>query len=130
MAIKHLNYENFTENTSQDGIVIIDFWAEWCGACKDFNPIYEKVANKFSQHVFAKIDTVKEKKLTSVLEIENIPTLMIYRDGILIFQQPGYYEEDKLQDIIKQAENIDMQEVKAHIESKKLNKEKTEETNV
>ena len=63
MTIKKLNYNNFTEMTSQNGIVIIDFWAEWCGACKDFNPIYEKVADKFSQHVFAKIDTVKEKNL-------------------------------------------------------------------
>ena len=130
MAIKKLNYNNFTEMTSQNGIVIIDFWAEWCGACKDFNPIYEKVADKFSQHIFAKIDTVKEKKLTSVLEIENIPTLMIYRDGILIFQQPGYFAEEKFEDIIKQAENIDMDEVKAHIESQKMKKENTEETNV
>lgn len=123
MAIKNINYGNFTETTSQDGIVIIDFWAEWCGACKDFNPIYETVADKFLQHTFAKIDTVKEKKLTSVLEIENIPTLMIYRDGILIFQQPGYYSQEKFEDIIKQAENINMDEVKAHIESEKKKKE-------
>ena len=115
MLITPLTEENFEKVTSKKGILMIDCWAEWCGACQSFNPIFESVAKKYSKHTFAKLDTVKEKQLVSKLGIEHIPTLMLYRDGILIFQQPGYYEEEKLEDIIQQAENLDMDEVRAHI---------------
>ncbi|MBT8378792.1 MAG: thioredoxin family protein [Ignavibacteria bacterium] len=117
MSIIKLNKENFSSVTSAKGIVMVDCWAEWCGACKTFNPIYERVAGKYTHHKFAKIDATTEKDLISSLEIENIPALLLYRDGFLLFKQPGYYEEDKLKDIINQAENVDMDEVKAHIEA-------------
>ncbi len=117
MPIKAVNQKNFESIISSQGIVMIDVWAEWCGACKTFNPIYERVAEKYSHHNFAKIDASYEKDLISSLEIENIPALLLYRDGILLFKQPGYYEEDKLEDIIHQAENLDMEEVKTHIEA-------------
>jgi thioredoxin 1 len=119
MSILNLNKDNFDSITSGNGILMIDCWAEWCGACKTFNPIYEKVAKKYTDHTFAKIDATTEKELVSSLEIENIPALLLYRDGILLFKQPGYYEEEKLDDIIHQAENLNMDEVKAHIESPK-----------
>jgi thioredoxin 1 len=96
---------------------MVDCWAEWCSACQSFNPIYEKVAKKFAKHTFGKLEASAEKKLVSQLGVENIPTLLLFRDGILLFQQPGYYEEEKLEDIVQQAENIDMDEVKAHMES-------------
>ena len=115
MAITTLSQKNFSSITSQEGIVMIDCWAEWCAACQSFNPIYEKVAKKYSKHTFAKLDTVAEKELIAQLGIEHIPTLLLYRDGILLFQQPGYYEEDKLEDILQQAESLDMDEVRAHI---------------
>ena len=117
MPIIILNKENFSSVTSNAGIVLIDCWAEWCGACKTFNPIYERVAEKYKNHKFAKIDATTEKDLISSLEIENIPALLLYRDGYLLFKQPGYYEEDKLEDIIHQAEKVNMDEVKAYIEA-------------
>jgi thioredoxin 1 len=129
MLVTTLTKDNFNSVTSQDGIVMVDCWAEWCGACKSFNPIYEKVAKKYSKHTFAKLDTVAEKQLISNLGIEHIPTLMLYRDGILLFQQPGYYEEEKLEDIIKQAKNINMDEVRAHIAAEKNESEMTKYTN-
>ena len=119
MSIIELNYENFNTVTSEEGIVLIDCWAEWCGACKTFEPVFKKVAQKHSKYTFAKIDSTKEKKLINDLGIENIPNLMLYRDGILLFQQPGYFEEEKLEDILDQASNINMDEVKAHIADKK-----------
>ena len=119
LGITEITYENFNSVTSEEGIVLIDCWAEWCGACKTFEPVFEKVAQKHSKHTFAKIDSSSQKKLISDLGIENIPTLMLYRDGILLFQQPGYFEEDKLEDILDQASNINMDEVRAHIADKK-----------
>jgi thioredoxin 1 len=115
MSILTLNKENFDSITSSAGIVMVDVWAEWCGACKPFDPIYKKVAEKYSNHIFVKIDASNEKELLSSLEIENIPSLLLYRDGILLFKQQGYYEEEKLDDIIRQAESLNMDEVKAHI---------------
>ena len=119
MSIIELNYENFNTVTSGEGIVLIDCWAELCGACKTFEPVFKKVAQKHSEYTFAKIDSTKEKKFIKDLGIENIPNLMLYRDGILLFQQPGYFEEEKLEDILDQASNINMDEVKAHIADKK-----------
>ena len=125
MPIKELNEQNFETLIAQNGIVMIDCWAEWCSACSSFNIIYEKIAVKHPVHTFAKLNTAKEKQLVARLGIEHVPALMLYRDGILLFQQPGYYEEEKLEDIIRQAENINMDEVKSHIESKKIKNEKT-----
>jgi len=105
MLISTLTENNFDAVTSKDGIVMIDFWADWCGACQSFNPIYEKVAKKYSNHTFTKLDTVAEKQLVSNLGVEHIPTLMLYRDGILLFQQPGYYEEEKLMICVDESKN-------------------------
>jgi thioredoxin 1 len=117
MSMISLNKNNFDSVTAEEGIVMVDVWAEWCDACRKFDPIYKKVADKYPEHVFAKIDASKEKELISSLGIENIPALLLYRDGILLFQQPGYYEKDKLEDIIKQAAGLNIDEVRAHIAS-------------
>ena len=119
MPTTKIHEENFNSITSRDGIVMVDCWAEWCGACKSFNPVYEKVARKYAMHTFAKLNTSVEKQIVTELGIEHIPTLLLYRDGILLFKQPGYYEEEKLEDILQQAEKLDMDEVRAHIESEK-----------
>lgn len=121
VPIIELTSDNFDKVTSQQGIVMIDCWAAWCEACKSFNPIYERVADKFKNHVFAKINTVSEKQLVDEIGIENIPTLMLFRDGVLLFKQEGYYEEDKLDDIVNQAENVDMDEVRAYIATQENN---------
>ena len=117
MQITSINKDNFESVTAKDGIVMIDVWAEWCGACKTFDLIYKKVGEKHPDQVFAKIDATREKDLVSSLGIENIPALLLYRDGILLFQQPGYYEEEKLEDILKQASDLNMDDVRAHIAS-------------
>ena len=115
MAVLDINNENFDTVTSRDGIVMIDCWADWCGACQSFAPVYKKIAKKYPSHVFAKIDATSEKELINSLDVKHIPALLLFRDGILLFKQSGYYEEDKLEDILRQAESLDMDEVKAHI---------------
>lgn len=119
MNIKELNEKNFNSTVSRKGIVMVDCWAKWCAACKDFNPVFEKTAENRKDHIFAKLNTTAEPGLVSDLNIEQVPTLLLYRDGILLFQQPGYYEEDKLNSILDQAEVLDMQLVKDHIRKEK-----------
>jgi thioredoxin 1 len=116
MATLDVTEESFSDVVTGGGIVVVDCWASWCGACKTFAPVFERVAGKHPGHTFAKLDTQREKSLVKDLEIENIPTLLLYRDGLLLFKQPGYYEEEELDDIVKQAESLDMDEVRAGIE--------------
>ncbi|UCG52299.1 MAG: thioredoxin family protein [Candidatus Latescibacterota bacterium] len=118
MATIDLNSENFRSTVEKDGIVMVDCWASWCDACKPFEPIFEAVAAKHSRHTFGKIDTQSEKDLVSKLGIDHIPTLLLYRDGVLVFRQPGYFSEEQLEDIVRQAESLDMNEVRSHIASK------------
>jgi len=117
MALVELNRSNFEQAVSGPGIVMVDCWAGWCAACKDFGPVFERVAGKHPEHTFGKLDTESEKELVSDLKVEHIPTLVLFRDGIKLFQQPGYYEEDKLEDILRQAESVDMNAVRSHLES-------------
>lgn len=115
MATVDLNSENFVSTAEKNGILLVDCWASWCDACKPFAPVFERVAEKHSRHTFGKIDTQLEKDLVSKLGIDHIPTLLLYRDGILVFRQPGYFSEEELDDIVRQAESLDMNEVRAHI---------------
>ena len=117
MASVDLNSSNFESALQKNGIVLVDCWASWCDACKPFAPIFEKVAAKHSQHTFGKINTQLEKDLVSKLGIEHIPTLLLYRDGILLFRQPGYFDEEELDGIVRQAESLDMDEVRSHVAS-------------
>ncbi|MCX7735166.1 MAG: thioredoxin family protein [Candidatus Kapabacteria bacterium] len=119
MNLINLNIDNFESVINNTGIVLVDCWAAWCSACKDFKPIFEKTAANFPTHTFGMIDTMTEKDLVSLLKIEHIPTLLLYRDGIMLFKQPGYFSEDKLEDIIKQAESLNMDLVRADLESQK-----------
>lgn len=119
MSLINLNIDNYETVINQKGITIIDCWASWCNACKDFKPIFEKVAENFSDHTFGMLNTMEENELVNLLKIEHIPTLLLYRDGIMLFKQPGYFPEDKLEDILKQAESLDMDLVRADIESQK-----------
>ncbi len=117
MAVVELNKENFEQIVSGGGIVMVDCWASWCVACKDFGPVYEQVADKHPEHTFGKLDTENEKELVSSLEIEHIPTLLLYRDEVMLLFQPGYFEEEKLEDIVAQAESVDMNAVRSHIQA-------------
>ena len=96
---------------ADDSFVLVDFWAEWCGPCRQFGPIYERVSDKHPDITFAKVDTEQEQELSAMAGIKSIPTLMMFRDGILLFNQAGA----ALEDIIAQARNLDMNSIRAEL---------------
>jgi thioredoxin 1 len=113
MATKHLTTDDFTEVASADGIVLVDFWAAWCGPCVRFAPVYERVSEKHPDIVFAKVDTEAEPVLAQEFAIRSIPTIMAIRDGVVVFQQAGALPEQALESLITQVEALDMEDVKA-----------------
>jgi len=96
MATFNLTAEKFEETVTADGITFIDFWAEWCGPCKSFGPVYEKASDANADIRFAKVDTEAEQDLAGVLRIQSIPTIMAFRDGVLLFSQPGALQQLRL----------------------------------
>ncbi|MEY4899454.1 MAG: thioredoxin [Actinomycetota bacterium] len=100
---------------AEDSLVLVDFWAEWCGPCRQFGPIFERVSDKHPDITFAKVDTEKEQELSAMAGIKSIPTLMMFRDGILLFNQSGAAPESALEDIIAQARNLDMAAIRAEL---------------
>ncbi|WP_377271749.1 thioredoxin [Peterkaempfera sp. SMS 1(5)a] len=111
-----LTKDDFIETVQGDGIRLVDFWAAWCGPCRAFSPVYERVAEKNPDVVFAKVDTEAEPELSSALEISSIPTLMVFRDGVLVFSQPGALPQPALEDLLSQVRALDMAEVRAKVE--------------
>ena len=112
------------DQTVKDGIVLIDFWAAWCGPCRQFAPIFERVSERNTDAVFAKVDTEAEPELAQMYGITAIPTLVVYRDGIPVFGQPGAMREGDLEDVLRQVRDLDMvavreqydEQLKAHAE--------------
>ncbi|MCF8546753.1 MAG: thioredoxin [Microbacteriaceae bacterium] len=100
---------------AEDSLVLVDFWAEWCGPCRQFGPIFERVSDKHPDITFAKVDTDKEQELSAMAGIKSIPTLMMFRDGILLFNQAGAAPESALEDIIAQARTLDMDAIRAEL---------------
>ena len=117
MATRDLTTADFHEVTSGDGIVLVDFWAEWCGPCKRFAPVYERVSEKHPDVLFGKVDTEVETALSIEFNIVSIPTLMAVRDGVLVFAQPGALPEAALESLISQVRALDMTEVRARAEA-------------
>jgi thioredoxin 1 len=115
MATIDLTSDQFQQTVTADGIVLVDFWAEWCGPCKSFGPTFEAASEKDPEIIFAKIDTEAEHEIAGALEIRSIPTLMIFRDGIQIFSQPGALPGHALDDLIGQVKALDMDEVRAEM---------------
>jgi len=109
--------QNFEETIEKNDIVIVDFWAEWCGPCKSFSPIYEDVSEKNEGIVFGKIDTEAEQELAGHFQIRSIPTLMIFREQVVLFSQPGMLNQEQLQEVIEKVKGIDMKKVHEEIAS-------------
>jgi thioredoxin len=115
MATVELTAENFESTVSGGGLVLVDFWAEWCPPCRMFGPVFEKASEKYADAVFGKVDTEAQPELAGSFRISSIPTLMIIRDGVVLYAQPGALPEAALEELITKAQELDMDEVRASI---------------
>ena len=117
MGIKDLTAVEFAPVVGENEIVLVDFWAAWCGPCRMFAPVYAAAAEQHPEIVFGKVDTEAEQELAAAAGINSIPTLMAFRDGILVFSQPGALPADALEDVIHGVANLDMDAVRQQVAS-------------
>ncbi|MEY4321559.1 MAG: hypothetical protein RL167_287 [Actinomycetota bacterium] len=115
MATIELNEANFGEHVTTNGITIVDFWAEWCGPCRQFGPIFEEASNKHPEITFGKVDTEANQQLAAQANITSIPTLMVFRDGVLLYNRPGALPGAGLEELIAAVEHLDMDAIRAEI---------------
>jgi thioredoxin 1 len=115
MAVVELTKENFEEVVTSNSTVIVDYWAPWCGPCRGFAPVFEKVAEANPDVVFAKVNTDEEQEIAAHFQIRSIPTLMVFRDQIIVFSQPGALPQGAFEQVVEKAKGLDMDEVRKQI---------------
>ena len=115
MAVVELTKENFEKIITSSPTVVVDYWAPWCGPCRGFAPVFERVAEANPDVVFAKVDTDAEQEIAARFQIRSIPTLMVFRDQIIVFSQPGALPQSALEQVIAKAKELDMDEVRRQI---------------
>jgi thioredoxin 1 len=121
VAVVELTKDNFEETVTGNDFVIVDYWAPWCGPCRSFAPTFEKISEEHPDIVFAKVNTEDEQEIAGHFQIRSIPTLMIFREKVIIFSQPGALPESGLKDLIQRASELDMAEVHKQIAEEQQN---------
>lgn len=117
MATLEITEPMFADTIEQNELVLLDFWAEWCGPCRAYGPVYERVSEEFPDVVFGKIDTEDQQALAGMFGIRSIPTTIAFKEGIGVFMQPGALPEDALRDLVGKLQELDMDEVRAELEA-------------
>ena len=121
MAVVELTKENFEKVITSNPTVVVDYWAPWCGPCRGFAPVFERVAEAHPDVVFAKVNTDEEQEIGAHFQIRSIPTLMVFRDQIIVFSQPGALAQSALEQVVAKAKALDMDEVRQQIGSQQEN---------
>ena len=119
VATVELTKDNFEQIVTENELVLIDYWATWCGPCKSFAPVFEAASDKYPEIVFAKVNTEEQQELAAHFQIRSIPTLMIFREKIIIFSQPGMIPSQALDELIDRARELDMEQVRKDIEAQR-----------
>ncbi len=124
MAVVELTKENFEQVVTSNPTVIVDYWAPWCGPCRGFAPVFEKVSEKHPDVVFAKVNTDEEQEIASHFQIRSIPTLMVFREQIIVFSQPGALPQGAFEQVVDKVKELDMDEVRKQLDAQEQEQKK------